>query len=198
MARSPVTTADYDTYRRAASAAPPPFWTDPPRSDPRQPTRGVSWDEAVAFCAWLSGETGHAHRLPTEAEWERAARGGREGARYAWGDDPPARWFGPPSGPLPTVPPVGSGPPNGFGLTDLAGVVHEWCLDWYAEDAYARAPERNPTGPAAGVRRVSRGGAWRHHDPWSPVAHRSSLPPHLRYSDYGFRVVRASAPDARS
>ena len=80
---------------------------------------------------------------------------------------------------------------NGFGLTDLSGVVHEWCLDWHADGFYAVSPERNPPGPPTGSRRVSRGGAWRHPDPWSPVAHRSSLPPHLRYSDYGFRVVRA-------
>jgi formylglycine-generating enzyme required for sulfatase activity len=72
-------------------------------------------------------------------------------------------------------------------------VCHEWCADWVSEDAYRDSPEENPTGPEAGIRRVSRGGAWRHQDPWSPVAHRSSLPPHLRYSDYGFRLVRATA-----
>src|SRR5262245_53439923 len=112
MARSPVTTAEYDAYRQATGAAPPRFWTDPHLSDPRQPIVGVSWDEAVAFCAWLTADTGHAHRLPTEAEWERAARGDRDGARYAWGDEPPTRWFGPRAGPLPTAPPVGSGPAN--------------------------------------------------------------------------------------
>ena len=63
-------------------------------------------------------------------------------------------------------------------------------LDWHADGYYATAPERNPAGPALGDRRVSRGGAWRHQNPWSPVAHRSSLPPHLRYADYGFRLVR--------
>jgi len=84
----------------------------------------------------------------------------------------------------------GFGPPNGFGLTDLSGSCHEWCLDWYAEGYYRESPNRNPTGPITSARRVSRGGAWRHQNPWSPVAHRSSLPPHLRYSDYGFRVVR--------
>ena len=80
---------------------------------------------------------------------------------------------------------------NPLGLTDLSGVYHEWCADWYDDAYYLRSPAANPCGPESGERRVSRGGAWRHADPWSPVAHRSSLPPHLRYSDYGVRLVRA-------
>jgi formylglycine-generating enzyme required for sulfatase activity len=191
IGRGPVTNAEYAAFRRATGAAAPPFWDDARLAHPGQPVVGVSWDEAVAFCAWLSRESGRPHRLPTEAEWERAARGGLDGARYPWGDDPPNRWFGDARGPLPGPPSVGRPPANGYGLTDLSGAVHEWCLDWYAPDAYRSGPVRNPRGPATGTRRVSRGGAWRHQVPWSPVAHRSSLPPHLRYSDYGFRVVRA-------
>jgi formylglycine-generating enzyme required for sulfatase activity len=87
---------------------------------------------------------------------------------------------------------VGQTPANPLGLTDLSGVCHEWCADWFGEDYYASGPARNPRGPSQGSRRVSRGGAWRHADPWSPVAHRSSLPPHLRYSDYGVRLARDS------
>ncbi len=191
IARGPVTTAEYRAYVETTGAPPPPSLVDPRFGDPRQPVVGVSWHQAVAFCEWLGRETGHPHRLPTEAEWERAARGGLDGARYAWGDEPPARWFGRVDGALPAPPLLGAGPTNGFGLMDLGGAVHEWCLDWYAEDAYAQAPERNPTGPAAGTRRVSRGGAWRHQEPWCPVAHRSSLPPHLGHTDYGLRVARA-------
>jgi formylglycine-generating enzyme required for sulfatase activity len=192
ISRTPVTNAEFGGFLRARGASAPPFWTDVRFADPGQPVVGVAWGEAVQFCEWLTAETGRPHRLPTEAEWERAARGGQEGARYPWGDDPPARWFGEPGGPLAAPPLVGQGPINGFGLTDLAGVVHEWCLDWYAADAYEPDPARAPTGPSHGSRRVSRGGAWRHQVPWSPVAHRSSLPPHLRYSDYGFRVVRGT------
>jgi len=193
IARTPVTRAEFAAFLAATGGPPPAAWADPRFAEPGQPAVAVTWAEAVAFCEWLTRTSGRAHRLPTEIEWERAARGGREGARYPWGDEPPARWFGERTGPLPAPPLVGAGPPNGFGLTDLAGVVHEWCLDWYAADAYRGGPTRPPEGPPAGTRRVSRGGAWRHQDPWSPVAHRSSLPPHLGYTDYGFRVAREAA-----
>jgi formylglycine-generating enzyme required for sulfatase activity len=194
IARTPVTNVEFGAFLEVTDALPPPFWTDPRFADPAQPVVGVTWAAAVAFGNWLTRESGRVHRLPTEAEWERAARGGREGARYPWGDDPPARWFGEGCGPLAAPPRVGQGPVNGFGLTDLTGVVHEWCLDWYDAETYRPEPARAPTGPGHGSRRVSRGGAWRHQQPWSPVAHRSSLPPHLRYSDYGFRVVRGDPP----
>ncbi len=186
IAPRPVTNAEYAAYLAATGRPPPPFWTDPRFAAPAQPVVGVSWPEAVAFCEWL----GPGYRLPTEAEWEKAARGGLDGARYPWGDAPPETMFPGVGLPLAGPPAVGSGPVNGFGLTDLSGCVHEWCLDWHADDYYAASPERAPAGPATGTRRVSRGGAWRHQVPWSPVAHRSSLPPRLRYSDYGFRVVR--------
>jgi formylglycine-generating enzyme len=190
ISREPVTNDQYGKFLAATGAAPPPFWADARFAAPRQPVVGVSWDDAVAFCRWTSERRGRLHRLPTEAEWEKAARGGLDDARYPWGDAPPAEVMAGISLPLPGPPPAGSGPANGFGLTGLSGVVHEWCLDWHADDYYAVSPERAPAGPAHGTRRASRGGAWRHQVPWSPVAHRSSLPPALRYSDYGFRVVR--------
>ena len=85
--------------------APPRFLADSRFGDPRQPIVGVSWTEAVAYCEWLTRETGRPCRLPTEAEWERAARGGVEDARYAWGDEPAARRCGPfAAPPLPSAP----------------------------------------------------------------------------------------------
>jgi formylglycine-generating enzyme required for sulfatase activity len=177
IASTPVTNAEHAAYRAATGAPLPRFAGDARFADPAQPVVGLSWYEAVAFARWAGA------RLPTEAEWEKAARGGLPGARFPWGDAAPTGRFDRP-------PPVGSTPANPLGLHDLSGVCHEWCADWFAEDSYARAPGRDPRGPDTGTRRVSRGGAWRHADPWSPVAHRSSLPPHLGHADYGLRLAR--------
>ena len=196
MGVTPVTNAEYAAFLETTGHAPPPFWNDPLFRDPAQPVVGVSWIDAVAYCTWLTTVTKRPSRLPTEDEWERGARGGLEDQPYPWGDQDPIRLLRvilekkrlPPDRPSR----VKEFFPNRFGLHDLTGVVHEWCLDWYDAGYYRSSPERNPGGPAQGERRASRGGAWRHQNPWSPVAHRSSLPPHLRYSDYGFRVVHAA------
>jgi len=167
----------------------PPGWDDERFNHPDQPVTSVSWFDATAYCAWLSERTGKSYRLPTEAEWERAARGGLEGRRYTWGDEPPQhqpryseRWHTGPER-------VGQRPPNGFGLYDISENVHEWCADWYDEHYYRDSPERNPQGAASGMRRSSRGGSWRHQIKITRVAARSSIPPQFQYSDYGFRCA---------
>jgi len=190
LAAYQVTNADYARFLAATHHPEPLFWEDPNFDHPQQPVVAPSWFDAVAYCEWLSKMTGRRYRLPTEAEWERAARGGVEGKLYPWGDAPPeslpdyaSRWK---TGPEP----VGPYPPNAYGLYNIGDNVHEWCADWYDPNYYARSPERNPQGPADGRRRASRGGSWRHHIKVARVAARSSIPPEFKYADYGFRVAR--------
>ena len=84
---------------------------------------------------------------------------------------------------------VGQDPPNGYGLHNMGDLVHEWCSDWYQPDYYQSSPDRNPSGPKAGVRKASRGGAWRHRVKVARCAARSAIPPDRKYTDYGFRVA---------
>jgi len=193
MAIYQVRNRDFALFLAATGHAAPPNWNDSDFSHPDQPVVSVSWFEAEKYCEWLSAVSGRGYRLATEAEWERAARGGREGALYPWGDEPPPqraeylrRWGGEVRGPLP----VGRDEPNAFGIYDLCENVHEWCADWFQADYYTLSPAQNPPGPPAGERRASRGGSWRHHIKVSRCAARSSIPPHFQYADYGFRVVR--------
>jgi len=176
MARCQVTNADFAVFRKFEFA------------DPALPVVSVSWFDAVAYCEWLAALWNLPVRLPTEAEWEFAARGGFPQRLYPWGDTLPAkqsdRWRDGPE-------PVGRGEPNGYGLFDMCQNVHEWCSDWYDPGYYAVSPQMDPQGPQHGVRRASKGGAWRHHIKFSRCAARSSIPPDFRYADYGFRVVVA-------
>lgn len=188
LAACPVTHAQYERFLQATGHEPPREWR-PAERPGDVPVIGVSWHDAQDYCAWANRD-GDRLRLPTEAEWERAARGGVEGVRYPWGDEMPA-WIphggrGPLVGPWP----VSLGPPNPYGLHGIAANVHEWCADWHGAGYYASSPERNPTGPPSGVRRVSRGGSWRHAVTISRTASRSKIDPSFRYTDYGFRVAR--------
>jgi sulfatase modifying factor 1 len=177
ICRFQTTNADFAAFR--------PFAYD--RAD--LPVTSVSWFDAVAYCEWLSAQWGMTMRLPTEAEWEFAARGGLEQRPYPWGIAPATarpnyagRWHHGPE-------PVGTSQPNGYGLFEMCENVHEWCSDWYAADFYSQSPPENPRGPAQGTRRASRGGAWRHHIKIARCAARSSIPPEFCYADYGFRLA---------
>ena len=194
LAAFQVTNADYARFLDEAGHPAPLLWEDPDFSHPAQPVVAVSWFDAVAYCKWLGSKFGKVYRLPTEAEWERAARGGVEGETYAWGNAAPeelpdytSRWKRGPE-------PVGLYSPNAYGLYNLGDNVHEWCADWYDPSYYAVSPERNPQGPPRGSRRASRGGSWRHHIKVTRTAARSSIPPEFKYADYGFRI--AASPDS--
>lgn len=170
------------------------------RAAPNEPVCQVSWADATAY-ARFTGK-----RLPTEAEWEYAARGGLAGKKYSWGDElrpdgkPVANWW---QGHFPEKntnedgfqgrAPVGSFPPNGYGLFDMAGNVWEWCADWYADSYYAASPRENPQGPAAGTERVIRGGSWMCAENFCTnyrVAARSHATPDTGLDNLGFRCVR--------
>jgi len=189
MAVTQVTVAEYTPFLAATERVPPPFWGDAAFSHPQQPVVAVSWFDASAYCEWLSARFGSHYRLPTEAEWERAARGGAEGMSFPWGNDPPEsrpgyheRWKTGPER-------VGQSQANAYGLFEMCENVHEWCSDWFKADYYAVSPERNPQGPDEGTRKASRGGSWRHQIKIARCSARSSIPPEFKYADYGFRVV---------
>jgi len=190
LAAYQTTNEEYALFLDATRHPKPLHWEDPNFNHLKQPVVSVSWFDAVAYCEWMSRASGTHYRLPTEAEWERAAAGGAEDLLYPWGNCEPSevpdyslRWK---TGPEP----VGLYQPNAYGLFNLGDNVHEWCADWYDADYYAVSPERNPQGPSAGTRRASRGGSWRHHIKVTRIAARSSIPPEFKYADYGFRVAR--------
>jgi formylglycine-generating enzyme len=181
LGRTQVTNGQYDRFVAAAGHEPAAFRGRSEFAAPDQPVVGVSWFDATDFCAWLSTETGRPVRLPTEAEWEWAARGGLAGARHPWGDLSPAARY-PDYGSLWLSGPERAGLhlSNAYGLCEMCENVHEWCADWY--------------DPETRSRRSSRGGSWRHQLKVSTCSARSSIPPALRYADYGFRVTEVT-PD---
>lgn len=165
-------------------------YATPDRDD--HPVVLVSWNDAVAYAKWAG------KRLPTEAEWEYAARGGLIGKKYPWGDEPPARKAnfdrGRKTDILPTEP-AGSYEPNGYGLYNMAGNVAEWCQDWYESDYYKKSPPRNPTGPSSGQSRVIRGGSWYTDFNQLRNSARISESPEGYEFDRGFRCAKSVAGD---
>ena len=171
------------------------------------PVVNVSWNDAVAFCKWLSSKEGKSYRLPTEAEWEYACRAGTT-TRYYYGEDPKGLavvgnvadatakakfpdWDWPIAATDGHVfaAPVGKFKPNAFGLYDMHGNVYEWCADWYGEDYYAQSPADDPPGPVGGLDRVYRGGSWASSAESCRVARRRMDEPAGRSLVLGFRVA---------
>ena len=147
------------------------------------PVEKVSFDQASHYCAKMG------KRLPTEAEWEKAARGGTSGWYY-WGQEHMDlyTWYGNNAGKR--TRPVGTRNPNPYGLYDMAGNVWEWVQDWYDPNYYSKSSHRNPKGPTKGKAKVTRGGSWG--APPAKIAHayRDSHEPHTRYITGGFRCVK--------
>jgi formylglycine-generating enzyme required for sulfatase activity len=187
MDKYEVTNEEYARFTDTTAATPPWYWPHGkvPKGEEQRPVYNVSWAEATAYCSWAG------KRLPTEAEWERAARGGLERKRFPWGDDEAIRnkaHLGFPWGPTK----VGSFPPNDYGLYDMIGNVWEWTNDWYNRDYYAVSPDRNPEGPKTGTYKVIRGAGWTDGD--DPrnlmVSHRSYVDPTTRAFTIGVRCVK--------
>ncbi len=160
IGRFAVTNGLYQFFLEDCGHQAPWGWNHARFNHPDQPVTSISWFDATAYCGWLSDKAAKCYRLPTEAEWERAARGGLKGKLFTWGDDAPHQqpkyselWLNGPQQ-------VGHRAPNGFGLHDISENVHEWCSDWYDERYYLDSPALNPQGPATGMRRASRGGSW--------------------------------------
>jgi serine/threonine-protein kinase len=173
--------------------------------DDDTPVISVTWEEANAFCTWMTEKEGVEYRLPTEAEWERAARGDDKRA-YPWGNNLPDAAgshrcnYAPDKGPAgwkkdghEFTAPVGSYPGGAspFGCMDMAGNVWEWCADWYAADYYGESPEENPKGPDTGTRRVMRGGSLTYNADTVTATNRMAKEPTFYEANVGFRCVRA-------
>ena len=178
--------------------AAPFVWVDglPPRNRGRHPVVLVTIDDAMAYCAWLTTRSGKPFRLPTEAEWEKAARGGLERRRFPWGDEfaaARANYLVAPNQKLQCgTQEVGRYGPNGYQLFDMAGNVWQWVADWYAPDYYVRAQYLNPPGPESGQMRIVRGGSWVNHEPnFFRCAYRHRMPPDSYSYSVGFRVAYA-------
>ena len=185
-----VTNAQYKKFMDATGYKTPAYWNDSNFNDPKQPVVGVSWNDAKAYADWAG------KRLPTEAEWEKSARGRLVGKKYPWGDiltHDDANYDG--RGGKNVCNPVGSFKPNGYGLYDMAGNVWEWCANWYDNDYYANANKSTPPGPSLGEWRVLRGGSWYYYFSdrvdYLRVAYRRWQPnPSGHSSDVGFRCVQ--------
>jgi len=225
-----VTNLEYDKFLKADGYADSKYWNaggfgeygDKPRywednrfhggglpGNENYPVVGVNWFEVTAYCCWLSTETGRTYRLPTEAEWEKAARG-TDQRRFAWGnsiDGSMANYEHSGDPYEPGITPVGyyDGKPNrGFvtgrnvspyGAVEMIGNVWEWCSDWFTGSSYyADSPKRNPQGPKSGTSRILRAGGWVDSAYYQRAANRNGSFPENRNPIQGFRCIREVTP----
>ena len=178
-----LTNAEYRVYLEQTGKPAPKYWDNTKYNGDDQPVVGVTWDEATAYCRWAG------KRLPTEAEWELAARG-RDGTLYPWGDVESIVATNTRESKEGRPLPVGSfaAGASSHGLYDMSGNVWEWCYDWYDEDYYRNSPYKNPMGPQGGKEKVIRGGGW--NISIRDMAFRKRVKSDQRYSSLGFRCAR--------
>ena len=185
-----VTNNQYAKFMNGTNHEAPKYWDNPILTMNNRPVVGVSFWDAQAYCKWAG------KRLPTEAEWEKAARGGLSMRSYPWDGEIShkyANYSGKGAGDVwdDITAPVGSFPPNGYGLYDMAGNVAELCSDWYDSQYYSISPKQNPIGPSWGTARVLRGGGWRDSENSLRVSYRSFLDPYYaNFNHIGFRCVQ--------
>jgi len=179
-----ITNELYQRFMEATRRAAPLFWSQSHLNEGSQPVVGVSWDDADAYCRWA------AKRLPTEAEWEKAARSD-DGRSYPWGEQWDSSRANSKESQRSGPAPVGSYPSgvSPYGAHDMAGNVWEWVADWYAKDSYMREPRRNPRGPETGSWKVLRGGSWGYLPYLLRTTSRLSIMPDLRNTVIGFRCA---------
>jgi sulfatase modifying factor 1 len=187
MSKYEVTFAQYDAFCDATGVGKP---DDRGWGRSNRPVINVSWNDAVAFCEWLTQKAGARVRLPTEAEWEYAARSGGKREKWAGATGQNSlgdfAWYDSNSGNR--TQPVGQKRPNGLGLYDMTGNAWEWCSDWYG--FYSSGQQTNPPGPSSGIYRVTRGGSWFNSTGSLRCSTRSNNRPVDFYYNFGFRICR--------
>lgn len=223
MSRFLITNAQYLAFCEATGREPPippKGWGDDLHLYPNHPIVKVNSRDAEAYANWLSGISGDTYRLPTEAQWEYAARAGVDGKNFIFGDEwhidganisiwrigeIPGRdgwkvWWDSEGDQMsksqPMTTRVGSFPPNGWGFYDMAGNVWEWMHDWYQADYYTVSPEKDPMGPPSGDEKVLRGCSWYNQPDVCFIATRDRYAPELRLYYNGFRVVATNVGES--
>jgi formylglycine-generating enzyme required for sulfatase activity len=187
-----ITNRQYKAFIELTGLKPPTTWEDGnfPEQVADHPVTGITWEDAYAYCDWLSDFSKKKYRLPTEAEWECAARGGLAGMKFPWGNDINKLRANYGKNYSEGTTPTGKIKPNDLGICDMAGNAAEWVSDWYSEEFYAQSPKEDPKGPDNGDKKVVRGGSWRDDPEDIRVAVRKYESSGSASEYVGFRVVR--------